>query len=287
MNKDYLNEISLPLDIKKSLVMHMLEQLKLELGARNYSQKTIKNYLLINRKFLEFIKKKPKQVTREDIKRYFYYLRYTRRLKAASIRLTWNALRFYYDLMWKKGFFNSIPLPKKDEQIPVVLTKDEIFSMIKITKNLKHKLILMFLYSAGLRLEELLRLRGGDLDFREKTGIVRKGKGRKDRHFILSEKLVFSLKSFLTGKKENDKIFGVTKRTVQQVIKTAARKAGIKKKVTPHTLRHSFATHLLESGVDIRYIQRLLGHASLKTTQVYTNVSTAKIKAIKNPLDSL
>ena len=113
----------------------MLEQLKLELGARGYSQKTIESYIFINQKFLKFAGKEPKQVSREDIKRYFYYLRYSKKLKAASIRLAWNALRFYYDLMWRKGFFNSIPLPRKDEQLPVVLTIDEIFYMINATKN--------------------------------------------------------------------------------------------------------------------------------------------------------
>jgi len=265
----------------------MLDKLRLELGARGYSQKTIDSYLFINQRFLGFIKKEPRQVTREDIKRYFCYLRYSRRLKAASIRLAWNALRFYYDLMWKKGFFNSIPLPRKDEQIPSVLTKQEILLMIKVTRNLKHRIILMFLYSAGLRLGELVQLRVDDLDFKEKIGAVRKGKGRKDRYFILSDRLIFCLRKHLAGKRENKRLLDVTKRTVQSVVKTAARKAEIRKKVTPHTLRHSFATHLLERGVDIRYIQRLLGHASLKTTQVYTNVSMAMIKEIKSPLDSL
>ncbi len=164
--------------------------------------------------------------------------------------------------------------------------------MIELTKNLKHKLIIELLYSTGIRLSELRNLRIRDLELDENILWVRKGKGAKDRMVILSKKLSEELKEYTKNRDPNDFLFHgwhgqISSRAVQKIIKEAAERANIAKRVTPHVLRHSFATHLLESGVDIRKIQVLLGHSNLSTTQIYTSVSSTELKKIENPLDTL
>ena len=166
--------------------------------------------------------------------------------------------------------------------------------MIANTTNKKHRFIIKLLYSSGLRLSECVNLKLEDLDLKEKVGWVRSGKGKKDRIFILSENLMKDLYAYIAENKiEKGNLFlgwkkkPISKRTIQKLVNTAALKAGIKKKVHVHTLRHSYATHLLESGTDIRYIQELLGHSDLSTTQIYTKVSQEELKKIKSPLDNL
>jgi len=170
------------------------------------------------------------------------------------------------------------------------LTKDEVRSVIDSADNEKSRLIISLLYSSGLRVSELVNLKVSDLDFKENIGWVRKGKGNKDRLFTLSQNLVNDVKKYLEGR-QHEYVFSkskpLTTRNIQKIIHGVKKRAGINKKVTPHTLRHSFATHLLESGVDIRKIQVLLGHSSLNTTQLYAHVSSEEIKKIANPLDSL
>ncbi|MBL7052020.1 MAG: tyrosine-type recombinase/integrase [Nanoarchaeota archaeon] len=164
--------------------------------------------------------------------------------------------------------------------------------MIEITKNLKHKLIIMLAYSSGLRVSELTNLKVQDLDTINNTLIVNEGKGSKDRLTIFSENLKEILLKYLCEKKESKYLFPgrkgkLTVKSVQKIIDNAAKKARINRKITPHMLRHSFATHLLEQGTDLRYIQNLLGHSDVKTTQIYTSVSKVKLKEIKNPLDNI
>jgi len=202
------------------------------------------------------------------------------------------ALKFYYDEVLKKGIVN-VKTPKAEKHLPTVLTRDEVKKLIDGAKTAKSKFIIMLLYSSGLRLSESLNLHIKDLELEEKIGWVRKGKGNKDRLIILSESLIKALNglkldlnndSYLLANKKGQ---ALTARNVQKIVGRAAKKAGIRKNVSPHTLRHSFATHLLESGTDIRKIQELLGHANLQTTQIYTQVSTAELKKVKSPLDEL
>jgi integrase/recombinase XerD len=202
-------------------------------------------------------------------------------------------MKFYYSEILGKNI-NWIKTPREDKKLPVVLSKKEIKDLITKTDNVKHRLIIELLYSTGLRLSECINLRYKDLDIDENIGWVRKGKGSKDRIFIISEifkkDLIYYKKKY--GFSENGFIFTVSGRKmsprgIQHAIKISVERAGIEKSVHVHTLRHSFATHLLENGVDIRKIQKLLGHSNLQTTQIYTQVSSEEIKKIKSPLDMI
>lgn len=199
---------------------------------------------------------------------------------------------FFYKGILHKDIIN-FKTPRAEKKIPEVLTKDEIKSLIDSTDNLKSKLIIKFLYSTGLRVSELINLKLKDLSLEKKEGWVRKGKGSKDRFFKLSDILLEDLNKYvLTLNDKETYLFPgknntLTPRNIQKIIERSAKKANIGKRASPHKLRHSFATHLLESGVDIRYIQALLGHSSISTTEIYAHVSGEQLKKIKSPLDSL
>jgi integrase/recombinase XerD len=270
--------------------MENLQKLENELKLRGFSERTVKSYLFYNQKFLEFIKKDVDQVTEDDIKS-FIAKKMEGGTSAKSIVLIKSALKFFYDEVLKKNIV-TFKSPKVSKKLPTVLTKDEVKRMIDLIENKKHKLIVMALYSTGLRLSELTNLRVGDLELNEKIGWVRSGKGEKDRIFILSDKIVEELRDSTIGREITDYVFAgrngsLSQRLIQKIVASAAKKAEINTRVSPHTLRHSFATHLLESGENIRKIQELLGHASLSTTQIYTHVSTEELKKVKNPLDAL
>lgn len=270
--------------------MEELQKLETELKLRAFSPRTVTTYLYWNKQFLNFVKKKPEDIVEDDIKNYIADL-LSKNVAGKSVVLIRAALKFHYDEILEKNIVN-LKSPKISKKLPVVLTKDEIKRMIDSIKNKKHKLMIMLLYSSGLRLSELLNLKVGDLEFEERVGWVRSGKGSKDRLFLLSNKLIEDLKECVQNKKESDYLFTgrngrMTPRNVQKIIKNIARDAKIEKNVHPHSLRHSFATHLLESGENIRKIQLLLGHSDLSTTQLYLDISTEELKKIKNPLDNL
>lgn len=207
-------------------------------------------------------------------------------MKKSTMRSAYFALKFFHENVLDAKFDEKLPLARKSLKLPVVLSKEEVNRMIGSTNNLKHKLIIMFLYYAGLRLDEARNLGWEDIDFDRETIHLKTAKGDKERVVFLHEKLVDLLR--MCGTKETGPVFisqrdgKYNKRTIQQIIKSASKKAGIRKNVTPHTLRHSFATHLLEGGADIRHIQQLLGHKDLKTTQIYTHVANKDIKKLAN-----
>lgn len=272
----------------------MLDKLETELKIRGFSPVTIKNYLIYNKKFLEFIKKKPNSIKGEDIKKYLNYIISERSLKPASVNLILSSLKFFYINILKKKIFEEIKPQKIEKKLPVVLTKEEVKRLINSCSNPKHKLLIKLLYGSGLRVSEAVNMRVNDFELSEKIATVRSGKGKKDRVVILSDDLVSSIEAYLSVRKK-DFIYlfsGQTKshlsiRMAQKIINEASKKAGIRKRVFCHALRSSFATHLLEAGVDIRFIQTLLGHSDLSTTQRYTKVSTAQLKKIVSPLDQL
>ena len=267
-----------------------LQKLETELQLRAFSPQTVKAYLYWNRDFLKNVNKTPEEMTEDDVKAYVAG-KLSSGVEARSVVLIRAALKFFYDEVLGKKIVN-LKTPKIAKKLPVVLTKEEISQLINSIKNEKHRLIVMLMYSSGLRLSELLNLKVGDLEVEEKIGWVRKGKGAKDRLFLLSTKLIEELKEYVAGKEDSDFIFAgrdgrMTPRNVQKIIKRAIKVAGIEKDVHPHSLRHSLGTHLLEDGIDIRKIQILLGHANLSTTQIYTHVTTDELKKIENPLDKL
>jgi len=269
---------------------NMLEDLETELKLRGFSPQTLKAYLFWNKKFLDFVGKNPQDITESDIKK-FIAEKISKNFAPKSIILIKASLKFYYDRVLKKNIVN-LETPKVARKLPTVLTKDEVKKLIDSAENKKHKMMIKLLYSSGLRLNELISLRIGDLEFNENIGWVRSGKGGKDRIFILSNKMIDELKNFTKDRQNEGFLFEgrngkLSARAVQKTISNIAKKSGIQKSVHVHTLRHSFATHLLESGEDIRKIQELLGHSNLSTTQIYTHISTAELKKVKNPLDSL
>ena len=271
----------------------MLDKLETELKIRGFSNRTVENYLFHNKKFLEFTKKEPKDVNEDDAKRYMAYLMSERKQKPSSVNLALSSLKFFYSDIIKNSAFNAVKAPKLEKKLPTVLTKDEVRKLLNAILNPKHKLLVEFMYSAGLRVSECVSLKVDDLDLSEKMGKIRHGKGNKERYIILSDNLIQHLSEYISKKKDKSPyIFSIkgrpiTTRQAQNVVKYAAKKAGIKKRVFCHALRSSFATHLLEDGTDIRIIQELLGHSNLSTTQIYTKVSTQQLKKVKSPLDRL
>ena len=196
--------------------------------------------------------------------------------------------------MLKKKFLYEIKRPRKDKKLPVVLSKEEVAKILSSVDNLKHKAILMLVYSAGLRVGEVVRLKPEDIDSKRILIHIKGAKGRKDRYTLLSEMALEILRKYWRDYKPDKWLFEgarkeryISTRTVQHILEHACTQAGIRKDISVHTLRHSFATHLLESGVDLRYIQELLGHAHSKTTEIYTHVSTKSLGKIQSPLDSL
>ena len=271
----------------------MFDKLETELKIRGFSKRTVDSYIYNNKKFLEFIKKDAKEVNEYDAKKFIAYLMIDLKYKPSSVNLALSSLKFFYKEILQNPAFNAVKPPKSEKKLPTVLTKDEIKKLINAAENPKHRLIIEFMYSSGLRVSECVSLKIDDLDLNEKIGKIKHGKGNKERYIILSENLLNHLDEYLKTKKdESSFIFSVNKRPItvrqaQKVVKDSAKKAGIRKRVFCHALRSSFATHLLEAGTDIRVIQELLGHSNLSTTQIYTKVSTQQLKKVKSPLDTL
>lgn len=268
-----------------------MDKLNAEMRLRGFSERTIKAYMYHNKNFLDYISKGPDEVSEEDVKRYMGHL-LEKDYSASSVSLIRSAIKFYYDDILKKNIVN-FKTPKTEKKLPVVLSKKEVRRLIANSGNERNMLIIKMLYSSGLRLSECRNLKKGDIEFDEGIMWVRAGKGKKDRMAIMSSSLAKELRSYLKMRGfDQEYVFSgpngpLSSRYIEKIVAKAARNAEINKKVTPHTLRHCFATHLLEAGVDIRKIQELLGHSNLQTTQIYTRVSKEEIKKVKSPLDNL
>ncbi|PRX18810.1 site-specific recombinase XerD [Orenia metallireducens] len=265
------------------------------LELKGYGKKTESVYLSHIKQFTNFIDKSLKKVRAEDIKRYLLYLLNERELSHSFVNQAVSAIKFLIIKVLKKdNIIVDLPRPKKEKKLPKVLSEKEVIRILKSLNNEKHKTILYLVYSAGLRVGEVIKLKCEDIDSDRMLIKVRQGKGKKDRYTTLSQlaleqvrkyyKLYKPKKWLFPGAKSNTHL---TIRTVQRIFKKACSKAEIKKKVSVHDLRHSFATHLLERGTDLRYIQELLGHKSSRTTEVYTHVSKKSISKIESPLDKI
>ncbi|MFA6547324.1 MAG: site-specific tyrosine recombinase/integron integrase [Candidatus Magasanikbacteria bacterium] len=265
-------------------------KLRQEMKLRNFSQKTVKSYIYYISHCLKWSRKSPRDINTADIRQYLEHLADTG-VSASTLNSAYSALKFYFGAILHRNFFVNIPRAKKDKQLPTILSKGEVVKMIELTKNIKHNCVLKLLYGTGLRVGELVRLKMKEIDFARGLINVRNGKGAKDRCTVLPKSLVEILENQARIKKTDAFLFTngrggrLTEATMQKVVAQAAQRAGISKNVSPHTLRHSFATHLLENGTDIRYIQELLGHAKLATTQIYTHVANSNLQGIKSPLD--
>ena len=267
-------------------------KIETELKIQGKSPMTIKMYTYFNNKFICFINKKPKDVTTDDIKMFLAEL-LSRGNDPGSVALARSSLKYFYDDILEMNLMQKIKTPKKQRKIPEVLNREEVKLLISNAGSLRNKLLIEFMYSSGLRVAECAKLKIKDLNLPEKTGLLKYGKGGKDRFFILSERLIIDLKEYFSKRLDDGTyIFpgndgSLTTRAIQDVIKRIAKRSGLRKHVYCHGLRHAFATHLLDSGTDIRLIQELLAHSNLQTTQFYTQVSKEQLKKVRSPLDDI
>ncbi|MFH1412587.1 MAG: site-specific tyrosine recombinase/integron integrase [bacterium] len=267
-------------------IYNLIQEMKL----RRFSRNTISSYLYYTKDVLRFANKAPDNINSTDVKDYLESL-VDSGLSASTLNTAYSALQFYFSKILHRKFFVHIPRAKKDKILPEVFTKEEVLAIIKSVNNVTHKLILAVMYSSGLRVSEVIILSVKDIDFSAGMVIVRRGKGAKDRKTIMSKKVGNVLLDYVKKKTVNDFVFitnrggKYTDRSVQKIFYDALQAAGIKKQTGCHSLRHSFATHLLEDGYSLRHIQELLGHANVATTQIYTKVTVCNLQNVKNPFD--
>ncbi len=285
----------------------MLNLLEDELNIRNYSGKTIKSYAYAVKCYLSFKAHDFKSLDIENI-RHFLLQKHQMGAAGQTINLLLNGIKFFYRHIIKTNENIDIHFAKKEKRLPVVLSRTEIEKLITAPSNIKHRLMLSLAYGAGLRVSEVVDLKLKDIDFDGLSIHLKAAKGKKDRITVLPEKLVKDMQNFSAYRDKNDYFFEserggkLTVRTVQKIFEHAIQKISIRlersgspshqvpgglsfqKDATFHSLRHSFATHLLENGIDVRYVQELLGHANIRTTQRYTHVTNPYLKNIKSPL---
>lgn len=271
--------------------LYLIEQ---ETKRRGYSPRTTETYCGCVRKFMKWVKKEPRKVTRRDIQDFIDRL-VDRNRSGSTINVYVNALKFLMEEILGKRILLRIRYSKVPRRLPAVLTRAEVLRLIGSVENPVHKLIVELMYSAGLRVSEVVYLRAKDIVFDNNIGWVRKGKGRKDRLFIIAQRIKERLKEHIekncsspdswlfSGKKGRP----LSIRVPQEIVKSAAKKAGLCKEIHCHTLRHSFATHLIEQGHSLLAIQQLLGHSDAGTTMVYIHIASPNMLDVKSPYDTI
>jgi integrase/recombinase XerD len=276
--------------------MTVLRQRMLEdLRIRNYAPATVRCYIRAIAEFAQHFNKPPDQLGAEEIRRYQLFLLNEKRVKLSSYIQAICALRFFYqNTLQRRIEIDRIPLPRYEKKLPIILSKAEVKALLEAPRNLKHRAMLATMYGAGLRVSEVASLKVSDMDRERRVIWVRGGKGHKDRQVMLADPLRDVLAAYWRSKRPTVWLFPGKKPdcpiTTDSIFKTcvaAARKAGITKPIHPHSLRHAFATHLLDEGVNLLVIQRLLGHAHLKTTAVYLHLSDSAVRSTKSPLETL
>ena len=269
------------------------EQMRGDLELRGLSPETQKIYLYHVTNFSSYFNSSPYHLGKKEIKEYLLYLLREKNASSSTVNLCYSALKFLYaKTLRRQGVMAEIPRLRSTKKLPVVLEREEVESLFSVTENLKHRAVLMLIYSSGLRLREASHLKLTDIDSKRMVLQVREGKGRKDRYTLLSTVVLEVLREYWSQYRPQEWLFPgrsssqpLSVRSIQRVFKKARTLAGIRKPATVHTLRHSFATHLLEQGTDLHRIQLLLGHRSLKTTAIYLHVSRKELVRIVSPLD--
>lgn len=268
------------------------EEYLLKLELKKYANSTVKTYVTFFEMFINHFKEKRLETLDESDIRAFLQILIHKNVSNSYLNQVINSIKFYYEtVLGMPNRFYEIERPRKEHKLPKVISKEEVIAIIEHTNNLKHRCIVQLLYGSGLRRSELLNLKLNDIDSKRMLIRIEGAKGNKDRLTLLSKNALKDLRMYFKEWKPKEFLFEGRKggkyspESVVQIVKQAANKAGIKQNVSPHILRHSFATHLLESNVDLRQIQVLLGHGSTKTTEIYTHVATNTFKTIKNPLD--
>jgi len=283
----------MPHTIPSTEGMAQIAKFKQYLGSKRYSENTITTYSEILRTFLVFYREKPvAEITNEDVIVFNNEYILKKNLSASYQNQTMNSIKLFFKIIHdSKIVIEELHRPKNAKRLPNVLSKEETFRLIDMTTNLKHKTLLALIYSSGLRISEAINMKIIDIDSQRMLIHIKNAKGKKDRYTLLSTKILVLLKEYYTIYKPKTYLFEgqyggqYSSRSAQSILRESVKKAGITKQVSLHTLRHSFATHLLESGTDLRYIQDLLGHSSPKTTMIYTHVSSTSLKNIINPFD--
>jgi len=271
-----------------------------ELLRRNYSPATIESYILAVKDFAEYFGKSPDLLGAEEVRRYQLYMINEKKLAPQSVKVRMSALRFFYWKTLKRRdlYFDDLPIPKVPLKLPVVLSREEVTRLIEAAFSLMHRIILILLYATGIRRAELARLKVGDIDSKLMVVHIREGKGRRDRDLPMTPKLLEALREYWRSARPGVYLFPspnkwdgrerpICSKTVWHACHNAAVRAGLTKRIGPHTLRHSFATHHVEAGTDLRTVQMLLGHADLKDTMVYLHLSQRHVRAATNPLDQI
>jgi integrase/recombinase XerD len=279
---------------------HLRKMMLEELERRNYAQTTTRQYIQTIEDFARYFRRAPDQLGPEQIREYQAYLFRERKLAASTVTQRLAALRFFYIRTIKKAWsVAETPYPKKTRHLPSILSPEEVAHLINSSQTWFDRIVLMTLYGTGVRRAELIRLQILDIDSRRMVIHIRGGKGRKDRDIMLSPKLLEALREYWRGlrRKPTEWLFPggrwhtanhpITSKVVWDACQRAAQRAGLQQRVHPHTLRHCFATHLLENGADLRTIQLLLGHHDLKETAIYLHLSQRHLNATASPLDSL
>lgn len=276
--------------------IEQIEKFKQWLRSKRYSENTITTYTEALKSFLVFYREKPiTEITNEDVIVYNNEYILKNNLSASYQNQIVNAIKLFFQTIQEtKMMVDKIHRPKRAKLLPNVLSKEEVKLILNAHSNIKHKTMLSLIYSCGLRRSELLNLKPADIDSKRGIVIIRQAKGKKDRIAPLSPKILEMLREYYVISKPKTWLFEgqnigehYSEQSLQSVLKQALQKVGNTKPVTLHWLRHSYATHLLENGTDLRYIQELLGHSSSKTTEIYTHVSTKSIQQIKSPFDDL
>jgi integrase/recombinase XerD len=279
--------------------MTLLRQRMLEeLQRHNYSQATIESYIKAVKEFAEYFHKSPDLLGAEDVRRYQLYLLNDRKLAAQTVKVRMSALRFFYWKTLKRRdlYFEDLPLPKMPKKLPTVLSPEEVVRLIQAASSLMHRTILILLYATGIRRAELRWLQVTDIDSQRMVIHIHQGKGRRDRDIPMTPLVLKVLREYWRHARPKVYLFPspflgnepekpISSKTVWNVVHEAAVAAGLTKRIGPHTLRHSFATHHIEGGTDLPVLQSLLGHAKLKDTLVYVHLSQHRMRTAVNPLD--
>jgi len=270
--------------------MDVLDLMTREMLRRGFSHKTIVTYRQCVKQFMRFCRKDFRKVTKKDIREYLDRM-ISKGVCGNTINVHINALKFVIQEILRRRVMLKIRYSKTPKSLPTFLTKEEVIKLFSAVENPKHLLILEIIYSAGLRVSEAVNLKKEDLDFSRSIGWVRKGKGNKDRPFIIAKFISERLRAYVSSNNSKYVFSGrrgrpLHVRSVQEIIKAAAKKAGINKNVHPHSLRHSFATHLIENGYDIAAVQSLLGHNSAETTMIYVHMAAPSL-SVRSPYDEI
>ncbi len=269
------------------------EKMLRRMELKNYSTRTIQLYLYHMKKYVAYYGKSPDRLGKEEIEKYLHYL-YEQNVSRSAMTQAYSAIKFFYTVCLERTWeLDKILRPKSNKKLPVVLSPQEVRNILQQVNNPKYKAVLMIVYSGGLRLSEALNLKLKDIDGNRMEIRVVQAKGKKDRYTLLSEIMLSKLREYYKKYKPSDWLFPgregkkLSNTTIQKLFVKAKKKAGIRKDATVHTLRHSFATHLLENGCDILTIQELLGHSSIHSTKIYLHIQNTAKRKIINPLDRI